>query len=196
MWVWVSGISAQDLGIELAVSTIWQTKLDPCPEQAREVDPATPLALDLIADPLSVLGPVYEVVARVVDHERTGRYLDTGLVKLESQHLFAYQGLSEDRDNSDPRPLLVGTVLSFRSAIEAGPGYFFDASDPSVGDWEVRQIYVRKWSLVPDGSPNSFRRDPSTLRLRPIQRMQMGGDVNPFDGDGPVSSDYLLEVST
>jgi len=139
--------------------------------------------------------PSTRVVARVTEYEQTGGYLDAGLFNLEPQHLFAYRGLHEDRDDPAPRPAPVGTVLSFLSEVEAGPGYFFNASDPSVGNWEVRQISIRQWSLVPDGSPNSFRRDPSTVRFRPIQRMQMWDDERTFDGEGPSTSDYLVEIT-
>lgn len=197
----------QDLGIELEVGTTWKSKLDPYPKRAREVDPATPLGLDLISEPLTVAGPVYEIVARMVEHERTGGYLDAGLIKLQPQHQFAYRGLDEDRDDSAPRSAPVGTVLSFLSEVEAGPGYFFDDSDPSVGTWLIRQLYIRQWSVVSAGDPNSYRRDPTTVRFRPIQRMQMWDDERDFDEDGQTASerspgqwrrtisDYLLEVA-
>ncbi len=125
MWVWHSIWMVQDDGIELGIGDTWETKLDIYPEGAREVDPETPLALDLVGDPLSVEGPRYEIVARVVEYKRIGIYLDTGAVKIEPQHLFAFRGIHEDPDELEPRRTLAGTVLSFQSELQAGHGYFF-----------------------------------------------------------------------
>ena len=197
MWVQRSIWMVPDDGIELEVGDIWETKLDIWPEGAREVDPGTPVALELIGKPLTTAGPRYEIVARVVGDEQIGVYMEAGSVKLEPQHLFAFRGIHDRPDELEPRPTPVGTVLSFQSELLAGAGYFFNASDPSVASWEIRQIYVRQWTAVPapDRSANSYRRDPSAVRFRPIRRMQMWDDERTFDGEGISNSDYVMEVT-
>ncbi len=57
-------------------------------------------------------------------------------------------------------------------------------------------MYVRQWTAVPapDLSDRSYRRDLSTVRFRPIQRMQMWDDERTFDGEGMSISDYVMEV--
>jgi hypothetical protein len=52
------------------------------------VDPETPLALDLVGELLSVEGPLYDIVARVIEHQQLGEYLDPGAVKIQPQHYF------------------------------------------------------------------------------------------------------------
>lgn len=60
----------------------------------------------------------------------------------------------------------------------------------------VRQLLVRWWKAVADDQPNSYRADPSTVRFRPIERMNPWTDEKNPDDDGRVISDYLSAFST
>jgi hypothetical protein len=166
--------------MDLSVGDVWRTKLDLELRDRREAPPLAVLGITLTGNPLTVDGPSYEIVGRVVEDPEIGRFLDAGEIKLAPQHYF-----------TDP----VGATLRIQSELRAGPGLFDYPSDPTMRTWEIRQMYIRQWSAVPDDDVNSFRPDYSSVRFRPIETMQIWDDTRTFDGSGRAISDYLLEVA-
>lgn len=93
MWVQVSTWIVQDEYQELGVGDPWSTVPYVGTDEAEEVDPSTPLSLNLASDPLSVVGPVYDIVGRHMDDESVGHIADlsafstTLLVYLIADHV-------------------------------------------------------------------------------------------------------------
>jgi hypothetical protein len=180
MWVNLAMWVAQDEGMDLSVGDTWRTKLDLDMEDRREAQPSAVLGITLTGNPLTIEGPSYEIVGRVVVHPEIGRYLDAGDLKLAPQYYF-----------SEP----IGATLKIQSELRAGPGLVDYPSDPTMRIWEIKHIFIRQWPAVPDGEVNSFRPDRSSVRFRPTEKMQIWEDERTFDGSGITISDYLLEIA-
>jgi hypothetical protein len=180
MWTvlrdWVVG----DLGIELSAGEPWSTVLEVSTADAEPLPSEGPFRCEIANDPLSIAGPVYDIVARLDRDENSESFLDADGIILTPQ-VFT--------------PWPSGTVLAFQSELSVG----FDLRDPApehlVHNFTVQQLFIREWDAVSDGAPRSYRRDPQTLRIRPIQRMQMWELSGGLDGPNKVLSDYLLELT-
>jgi len=59
----------------------------------------------------------------------------------------------------------------------------------------VRQIYLRQWDVVPDSELNSYRPDPDSVRIRPIERMQIWEDEKGSATGERINSDYILRLA-
>jgi hypothetical protein len=180
MWVQVSTWIVQDDYVELGVGDRWKTVLDTSPpDNAEEMDPSTPLGLSLATEPLSIVGPVYDIVGEITEDKTAGNYLDTGSAILIPRSF---------------RQWSPGTVLRYRSELRGGWNEMINPADVLLFSGVLRQLYVRWWKAVPHDEPNSYRADPDTVRFRPIERMSPWSDENNPDGDGRIISDYLLEL--
>ena len=178
MWVVLEPWIVGDDGLELGEGDRWRTVLEVYLGGAEVVDDSSPLSFELTGDPLSIAGPNYDVVARVLSSEQ-GHYLDAAGVTLTPSALVQW------RDD---------TVLTFQSELRGGWYPVIPPPDHLIFDGEVSRLFIREWDAVPDGTPNSYRRDPQTLRTRPIQRIQTWETVGDIDPPNRTISDYLLEL--
>lgn len=179
MWVLLATWIVGDDGLELGEGDRWTTVLEVSLDGAEAVDADPPLRFELADNPFSVAGPNYDIVARVRSDEISGLFLDAGGITLTPSALVRW-------------PL--GTVLAFKSELRGG---WYPLTPPPVHlifDGEVRRLFVRQRTAVPDGAPDSFRPDPETVRFHPIQRIQMWETARDLDGPDKVISDYLLEL--
>jgi hypothetical protein len=179
MWVQHSTWIVQDEGLELAVGDTWSTRLEVSLADAVEVEDSAPTGITLADPAMTVGGPTYDIVARMLGDQLARRYLQAGTYTM------APLGVSN---------WPIYTVMKFSSEIHARPCWISEPPDPLSQSWEVRQIFIRQWDAVPDDRPNSFRADRSSVRFRAIERMRMWEDEKPFDGEGRTLSDYVLEV--
>ncbi len=182
MWVQNSIWIVQDGGVEVGVGDLWDTRIEVSLADAREVPNSTPLGLDLVGEPLSVEGPRYSIVARVLDEDDNhGTRLDVGSLVVGP---VSYETWS------------VGAVLSLQSRLYAQPSLTLEPPDPLIRSYTVRQLFVRQWTAVPDDEPNSWRPNLASVQFRPIDRMRMWEDEERFPGQRlRTISDYLLEVT-
>jgi hypothetical protein len=179
MWVLLANWIVGDDGLEIGKGDRWSTVLEVSLDGAEVVDPSAPLRFEL-TDPFSVAGPKYDIVARVLSNEISGLFLDAGGVTLTPSALVQW-------------PL--GTVLAFKSELRGG--WYPTIPPPAhlIFEGEVRQLFIRQRTAVPDGDPNSFRPDPKTVRFDPIQRIQTWETFRDLDRPDKVISDYLLELT-
>jgi hypothetical protein len=179
VWVRLASWIVGDSGLDIAVGGDWETVLEVSLSGAGPVDPSTPLGLTPIYDPLSIAGPVYEIVARIAEDETSGLHLDAGVAILVPS---AY--------NEWPS----GTVLTFRSELAGGRYPLIPPPKLLLRNGSVRQIFLRSWLAVPDNDPNSYRSDLSSLQVRPIDRISAMDDA--MNREGPVRAiwDYLLDL--
>jgi hypothetical protein len=188
VWAQLSIWRVQDGQLEeLAVGDTWKTRFEVILDGAEDVAPSIPLGIRLVRDPLTDLGPRYEIVGRVLEDEVAGTYLDAGEVVVAP---------------SSPSTWPIDTVLRFQSELYGSESWVSEPPDPLIRSWRVRRLLIRYTRAVPNGEPRSWRPDPTDVRFREIERMRMWedatgpigpGKMSPFD-DGPRSSDYLLEV--
>ena len=157
MWVLLATWIVGDDGLELGEGDRWTTVLEVSLDGAEPVDSGSPLTFELADDPLSIAGPNYFIVARVLSDEISGPFLDAGGIAMTPSALVRW-------------PL--GTVLAFKSELRGGWYPFIPAPAHLTFDGEVRRLFIRQWDAVPDGAPNSYRPDRDSLRTRPIQRIQ------------------------
>lgn len=179
MWVVLASWIVEDDGIELGEGDRWATVLEVELESAVEADSLIPLGFQLVGDPLSVEGYEYDVIAKVLYNETSGHFLDAGGVILTPHALVTWP---------------IGTVLAFRSALRGGWYPIIPPPVHLIFDAEVRQLFIMEWDLVLDSEPNSYRRDPGSLRFRPIRRMEMWENAWGLEGPNKVAADYLLEL--
>jgi hypothetical protein len=170
---------------ELAVGDTWNTRLEVILDEAEEVELSTPPRLRLLGDPLTDLGPRYEIVGRVAEHGV--RYLEVGEIVVAPSSYCKW-----------PRD----TVLRIKSELSGSEAWESEPPDPLIRSWRVRRLFIRFKRAVPTGEPRSWRPDPTGVRFREIDRMRMWDDatgpigpgkMRPLD-DGRRMSDYLLEV--
>jgi hypothetical protein len=175
MWI------VQDDGVEVGVGDRWDTRIEVSLADARTVSDPVPVGLELIGQPLSVGGPRYRMVGRVLeDDEHHGARLDVGALVVAPT-------------SYEARP--AGTLLTLQSELYAQPSRMNAPPDPLIRRWTVRQIFVRWWNAVPDDRPRSYRPDPVSVRFRPIDRMRRWEDGNNPDGTDRVIADYLLDLA-
>lgn len=181
MWVQHAIWIVQDDGVEVGVGDRWETRIEVSLSDAQTVADSAPSGIDLISEPLSVQGPRYSIVGRVLEEdEHHGTRLDVGDLLVAPT---SYQTWP------------VGTVLSFQSELYAQPSMTTEPPDPLIRSWMVRQLFVRWWKAVPDDEPNSYRPDFASVRFRPIDRMRMWEDGRNPEGAGRVISGYLLDLA-
>jgi hypothetical protein len=184
MWAQLSTWRVQDGQFpELAVGGTWNTRLEVTLDGAEEVTGPTPLGARLIGDPLTPAGPRYEIVGRVHRDGVVGTSLDAGEVVVAPT---TYSTWRE------------GTVLRTQSEFYGSEALISEPPDPLIRGWRVRQLFIRYVKAVPDGDPNSWRRDWTDVRFRAVDRMSMwedddGSGKSPFN-DGARLPDYLLEI--
>ena len=91
-----------------------------------------------------------------------------------------------------------GTVLRIQSELYGSEALESEPPDPLIRGWRVRQLFIRYAKGVPDGDPNSWRKDWTDVRFRAVDRMSIWDDDHPTGkspfGDGPRLPDYLLEI--
>jgi hypothetical protein len=172
---------------ELAVGDTWKTRFEVILDGAEDVAPSIPLGIRLVRDPLTDLGPRYEIVGRVLEDEAAGMYLDAGEVVVAPSSLSTWP---------------INTVLRFQSELYGSESWVSEPPDPLIRSWRIRRFLIRYMRAVPDGEQRSWRSDPTDVRFREIERMRMWedatgpigpGKMSPVD-DGLRSSDYLLEI--
>src|ERR1700722_4227038 len=79
MWAHLSIWPVQDGQFpELAVDDIWNTRLEVILDGAEEVASSTPVGVRMIGDPLTPVGPRYEIGGRVRRDEVVGTSFDAG----------------------------------------------------------------------------------------------------------------------
>ena len=183
MWAQLSTWHVEDGQFpELAVGDIWNTRFEVFLDGRKGVASSTPLGIAMIGDPLTPVGPLYEIVGRVLEDE-ISTSLDAGeLVVAPSAY-------------STWPP---GTVLRIQSELCGSKALESEPPGPLIRSWHVRQLFIRYAKAVPDGDANSWRPDHADVRFRAIDRMTIWDDdppsgMNPFN-DGPRIPDYLLEI--
>jgi hypothetical protein len=179
MWVQLASWIVGDDGLELGEGDCWTTVLEVSLDGAEAVESGSPLRFELGDDPFSVAGPNYDIVAKVLSDEISGSFLDAGGITLTPSALVGW-------------PL--GTVLAFKSELRGGWYPFVPAPAHLMFDGEIRRLFIRQRTAVPDGDPNSFRPDPETVRFVPIQRIQTWETMKAVNDPPKVISDYLLEL--
>jgi len=180
MWVELATWIAQDDRLELTVGDHWTTKLSVSLDRAEEVEASAPLGIHLLAEPPSLDGPRYEVTVRVKRDPDFGVILDAGSLLLDSSSFTTWPD---------------AVVLRLESPLLAGPGLDLRSDHPAWREWRVRQIHLRQWDLVPDSEPNSYRPDPNSVRIRPIERMQIWQDEKDPVTAERIHSDYILRLA-
>jgi hypothetical protein len=184
VWAQLSPWRVQDGQFpELGVGDIWNTRFEVILDGAEEVVRWTPVGISLIGDPLTSVGPRYEIVGRVSRDEVVGMSLDAGEIVLAPTPYSTWPA---------------GTVLRFQSELCGSEALESEPSDPLIRGWRVRTLFIRYTKSVPDLDPNSWRPDWTDVRFREVDRMRRWDDddptgESPFD-DGPRIPDYLLEI--
>ena len=186
VWAQLSTWRVQDGQFpELGVGDIWKTRFEVILDDAEEVLSATPVGIRMIGDPLTPIGPRYEIVGRVHRDEVVGTSLDAREIVVAPT---AYSTWPE------------GTVLRTRSEFYGSEALDNEPPDPLIRSWRVRELFIRYARAVPDRDPNSWRRDLTDVRFLAVERMRMWDDddhtgKNPFN-DGARLPDYLLEIDS
>lgn len=183
MWAQLSTWRVQDGQFpELAVGDIWNTRFEVFLDSVEEVASSTPLGIAMIGDPLTPVGPLYEIVGRVLEDE-VGISLDAGDLDVAPTPYSTWPA---------------GTVLRIRSELCGSEALDNEPPDPLIRGWRIRQLFIRYAKAVPDGDPNSWRPDWTDVRFRAVDRMRRSDDDPrignvPFN-DGPRFPDYLIEI--
>jgi hypothetical protein len=177
MWIVLQSWIVGDDGLELGEGDRWSTVLEANLDGVEVMSPDSPQRFELVGDPLTVLGPRYDVVATVRSNDQSGSFLEAGAVNLA-----AYV------------PWPTGTVLSFKSELQGGWYPFIPPPSHLNFNGEIRRLFIRERWAVWDGTPNAYRPDPNTARFRRIERIEMWETAGDLDRSDKVISDYILEL--